>query len=101
MIAVTTPADLLDDARRQAIDICTAQVAESGDAAHAELLRVLDRIGDDPNRLYALYRVLMGAAGALAQGVAAEMAPNDAHTQRAYAVTMVRDVIANLELNIR
>jgi len=98
---MSAPADLLDDARRQATDICTAQVAQSSDASNAELLRVLDRIGDDANRLYVLYRVLIGAVAALANGAADEMSPADPATARSYAVTMVRDVIANLELNIR
>ena len=56
--------DLIGDARRHAIDICTAQLADSADATHRELLRVLDAIGDDANQIYALYRVLMGAVAA-------------------------------------
>lgn len=95
------PDDLIDEARRQATSICSAQVAESGAAAHAELLGVLDRIGDDPNRLYALYRVLTGAVAALALDGADELAAGEPNAQRAFALTMVRDVIANLELGLR
>ena len=43
---MATPDDLIDDARRDATAICTAQVADSSEASNAELLRVLDRIGD-------------------------------------------------------
>lgn len=99
--AMSTPTDLVAAARRNATDICLAQVADSSAASHSELMRVLGEIGDDPTQLYALYRVLMGAVAALAHGAASEMAPNDPASQRAYASTMVRDVIANLELGIR
>ena len=40
---MSAPNDLLGMARRHAIDICTAQLADSADSAHRELLRVLDR----------------------------------------------------------
>lgn len=98
---MATPDDLIDDARRDATAICTAQVADSSEASNAELLRVLDRIGDDPNRLYALYRVLTGAVAALALGTADDLAGGEPNSQRAYAITMVHDVIANLELGVR
>lgn len=97
---MSTPQDLVDEARRQATAICSAQVADSSSAAHQELLRVLDRIGDDPNRLYVLYRVLAGAVAAFAQSSAEELS-HDPATQRSHALTMVRDVITNLELGIR
>lgn len=101
MLAVTATDDLLDEARRHATAICTAQVAESGAAAHDELLRVLDSIGDDPTRLYALYRVLVGAVAAVVLDTAGDLANGDPNAQRAYAITMVRDVVANLELSAR
>ncbi|MFM7687300.1 MAG: hypothetical protein ACKPDI_15450 [Actinomycetota bacterium] len=98
---MTSPDDLIDEARRHATAICSAQVAESGAASHDELLRVLDRIGEDPNRLYALYRVLTGAVAAMALAAADDLAAGEPNVQRAYALTMVRDVIANLELAAR
>jgi len=94
------PNDLIGDARRHAIDICTAQLADSADATHRELLRVLDAIGDDANQIYALYRVLMGAVAASVM-VTAEDTADDPQSQRANAVTIVRDLINNLELGIR
>jgi hypothetical protein len=101
MLAVTAHDDLLDEARRHATAICTAQVAESDAAAHEELLRVLDTIGDDPTRLYALCRVLMGAVGAVVLAAADDLAGGEPTAQRAYAITMVRDVMTNLELSAR
>jgi len=97
---MTVPDDLIAEARRQATAICTAQVAESGAASHAELLRVLDSIGDDPNRLYALYRVLTGAVAAFAVAAGDDLAGGDPASRRAYALTMVRDVIADLEMEV-
>lgn len=97
---MSAPNDLLAAARRNATDICLAQVADSSAASHSELMRVLGEIGDDPNQLYALFRVLMGAVAALANGAAGDLATG-APAARAYASTIVRDVIANLELGIR
>jgi len=97
---MAAPDDLIHEARLHATDICSAQVAESGAASHVELLRVLDLIGDDPNRLYALYRVLTGAVAALALDAADDLAAGEPTAQRAYALTMVRDVIAALELGV-
>ena len=65
-----------------------------------ELLRVLDAIGDDANQIYALYRVLMGAVAASVM-VTADDTADDPQSQRANAVTIVRDLINNLELGIR
>ena len=97
---MAAPDDLIHEARLHATAICSAQVAESGAASHVELLRVLDLIGDDPNRLYALYRVLTGAVAALALDAADDLAAGEPNAQRAYALTMVRDVIAALELGV-
>ena len=97
---MTASNDLLGTARRYAIDICTAQIADSGDAAHKEVVRVLDAIGGDVNQIYALLRVLMGAVVASVM-VTAEDTADDPQSQRANAVTMVRDVMNNLELGFR
>jgi len=89
--------ELISAAKENALALCLAQLGEVNAMGNAEALRVLEEIGNDADRVYALIRVMASAITVLA-GDTAEYLVRGAAKRHDAASELIRIAITELEM---